>query len=325
MEDFHILRDRVTKGIATPEERVAYFRKLTSGHYDHLIEDDLDTSLQQKPPPQLQRSRDKILERITNNYVTPLTSARRRLNSVASAVLVFAVIGLGIWLLGIPKTSDFSDAPHRYQTANNRRFIELPDGSSVILNDSTALNYTDTPNGRHAELDGEAYFDISHDPRRPFTIKTAKIVTTVLGTTFNIKAYPGDSMIRVSVTSGKVTVGDSNHALSTLNALDEIAIDAETFQLIHTNQKITNSLAWTTNIFTLHDLDLDEAARKIEQRYHVTVLFTDNRLKKKGIHGTFVNDESLIDMLELVTAAVGCEYEIKGDTVVLIGPGRVSQ
>ena len=132
-------------------------------------------------------------------------------------------------------------------------------------------------------------------------------------------------MIRVSVTSGKVTVGDSNHALSTLNALDEIAIDAETFQLIHTNQKITNSLAWTTNIFTLHDLDLDEAARKIEQRYHVTVLFTDNRLKKKGIHGTFVNDESLIDMLELVTAAVGCEYEIKGDTVVLIGPGRVSQ
>src|SRR5687768_11794332 len=69
-------------------------------------------------------------------------------------------------------------------------FIKLPDGSTVVLNGGSKLEFPESfaPDVREVTLKGEAYFDITHDPKRPFVVHTGKVRTTVLGTAFNIKA-----------------------------------------------------------------------------------------------------------------------------------------
>jgi hypothetical protein len=111
MKDFFKLRDRVEKGIATPEERVAYFRKLASRHYDHLIEDDLDASLKETPTPILHGSRGRILGRSTDKHLTPRTLFQKRIRTATYAVAVVGIIGMGIWLALLLNKEPVMDGP----------------------------------------------------------------------------------------------------------------------------------------------------------------------------------------------------------------------
>jgi len=81
---------------------------------------------------------------------------------------------------------------------------DLPDGSSVQINASTSFSFTEDKVERIAQLDGEAFFEVSKDGR-PFTVNTPRGVVRVLGTSFNV--YSREGVMRVSCTSGKVKVG----------------------------------------------------------------------------------------------------------------------
>ena len=88
-----------------------------------------------------------------------------------------------------------------------RRFINLPDGSSVILNENSRVELSKNfgSNGlREVYLYGEAYFDVTHDLKKPFIVYTGKVKTTVLGTAFNIKESSLSQTVTVTVTRGKV-------------------------------------------------------------------------------------------------------------------------
>src|SRR5690606_2859673 len=107
-------------------------------------------------------------------------------------------------------------SPHRENkmvinsvNSNEHRLLHLPDGSTVIVGVGSKLNYPssfDSLRTREVYLEGQAYFDIRHNPQKPFIIHTGKVATTVLGTSFNIKAWPEDQDITVTVTRGKVRV-----------------------------------------------------------------------------------------------------------------------
>jgi ferric-dicitrate binding protein FerR (iron transport regulator) len=87
----------------------------------------------------------------------------------------------------------------------HRQLINLPDGSKVVLNANSKLEYPPgfSNNTREVYLDGEAYFDIAHDPGKPFIVHTGSISTRVLGTAFNINAYRSQQFVEVTVTRVK--------------------------------------------------------------------------------------------------------------------------
>ncbi|WPL47043.1 FecR family protein [Sphingobacterium bambusae] len=96
-------------------------------------------------------------------------------------------------------------------TVKERKLITLPDSSRVWLNANSTLSVADAygMEARHVTLEGEAFFDVAPDPRRPFVVKTKHIKIQVLGTAFNIQAYPSAEAFRVGVEHGKVAVLDN--------------------------------------------------------------------------------------------------------------------
>lgn len=112
--------------------------------------------------------------------------------------------------------------------------VVLPDGSRVWLNSASAIRFPATFSGkeRSVELMGEAWFDVQHAGKIPFVIHSGNITTSVMGTAFNIKAYPGERATTVAVQRGKVKVETGNRLLATLERGRQVKVmaDAGSFQ-----------------------------------------------------------------------------------------------
>ncbi len=131
----------------------------------------------------------------------------------ASVVGIVCTLWLVLKPSAIPKkTVTLSALTKKTTDRSESKFILLEDSTRVWLNAASSLEFPDEFNSKAREvyLSGEAYFDVKHADKIPFIIHTGNVSTTVLGTAFNIKAYPGQKNIIVSVSRGKVKVSRKN-------------------------------------------------------------------------------------------------------------------
>lgn len=213
-----------------------------------------------------------------------------------------------------------------YATAQSgfNRFITLPDGSTVILHAGSKLEFPDafTGSSREVRLSGEAYFDIRRDSVKPFIINTGKLKTTVLGTAFNIKAYPGIPEITVSVTRGKVKVEDARKVLAVLTPDQQIVYNTEeetaSQQTVNANTKIS----WTTADMTFENATFETIAASLSRRYQVNIEFSNEALKQCQIRVSFTGTESLKEVLDVICQVRNATYTIEnGHDVLIKGKG----
>lgn len=186
-------------------------------------------------------------------------------------------------------------------------FIVLSDGSKVILKFGSKLSYASTFDGmakREVYLIGQAFFDIKHNSKKPFVVYTGKLETTVLGTAFNVKALPGDKTITVTVTRGRVKVSDNHKTLGIIIPNQQITYNKENLNSTqnHINASITTN--WTENDdLYFEDVSLEEAARLLENRFKVKIIFADQLAKTKRFTATFDKSENLDKELKII-----CEF-----------------
>ncbi len=169
--------------------------------------------------------------------------------------------------------------------------ILLPDGSQVVLNANSSINYSeDFKQKRTLKLSGEAFFKVVRDPKSPFVVETAEFKTKVLGTSFNIKAYP-NRLSSVSVVTGKVEVVVKEHP-------NNKSILTKNQSLSFSNNKmpqiaISNSAdfnAWTKNILIFQNSTLAEIAKTLENRFNISIVFEDESIEKLRVTGKFKED-----------------------------------
>jgi ferric-dicitrate binding protein FerR (iron transport regulator) len=327
MDEFLQLQRLVQMGTASPEQRRAYYEMLASGQYDHLIASDLDDALKHRQTPILEEARERIFSKIYNEEVVPAGKTRhlRVAAWIMAAATVVTVSLVGVWLYRSHGTQDVLMAQNEVQALDyvytGRDFIRLPDGSTAMLNEGSELSYAWGEKGREVQLKGEAYFDIKHDPLRPFSVRTGRIVTRVLGTAFNIKAYPSDKEVRVTVSHGKVSVGDEGKTFGVITPNQELAVNTETNDVSRTDKNATASLEWTSAILILDDVDMGKAAEIIGERYHTKIIFADEAVKSCGVSAKFLNDEKITDVLDMISAAVNITYTIENGQVTISGKG----
>jgi transmembrane sensor len=325
MDEFFKLRHRVENGTATPEQRADYYNMLASGLYDHLIEGDLDDALKSRQVPILEEARERIFDKIYNEQIAP--GKTRHLRAAAwlmAAATVVTVSMVGVWLYKSHVNEEviLAQAELLEHVYTGRDFIRLPDGSTALLNEGSELSYAWGEKGREVQLKGEAYFDIKHDPLRPFSVRTGRIVTRVLGTAFNVKAYPVDKEVRVTVSRGKVAVdGEEGKTYGVITPNQEIAVNTETNNVARTDKNATTTLEWTNAILILDDVDMAEAARIIGERYNANIVFADEAVKTCGVSAKFLNDEKITDVLDMISAAVNITYTIENNKVTISGKG----
>lgn len=188
------------------------------------------------------------------------------------------------------------------------RLLRLPDGSRVWINQNTEIEYPEqfAANIRKVTLRGEAFFEVARDPSKPFIITSGEISTTVLGTSFNIKAY-GHSHPEVRVRTGKVKVQ------STLNTVflerGYAAVFTDDSKMIKKQKIEILEPEWKKALFDIDGLTLVQVIEKLEALHPITVTYASNELKSLKIKGTLDTRQGFEEMLQ--TVAFALEVDIK--------------
>jgi ferric-dicitrate binding protein FerR (iron transport regulator) len=196
----------------------------------------------------------------------------------------------------------------------NKSEIVLPDGSKIWLNNNSKLVYPKKFNKseREVELIGEGYFEVQRNTKIPFIVKTSDVSIKVLGTKFNISAYPNDKFIETTLISGKVTVqsNENPEVVSTLNPGESMTFDKLNNQTAITPVDTKFYTYWMKGEFVFRDEKFETLAKRIERIYNVEIIFEDQTLKEKTYTGDFKVDDNIYNILEIFkrSTSVPIEY-----------------
>ena len=202
---------------------------------------------------------------------------------------------------------------------DEKRVIHLPDGSTVLLNKNSRLDYprvfSDTT--REVVLSGEAYFEIAHLAGRPFIVHTGKLNTRVLGTAFNIRAYPGDKAIAITVTSGKVQVSKERVSVGMLTADQQMRYDVSSEAIVQEKVDVRPLVAWRPSEVSFDDITMEEAARRVGEWVGVTVHFVNPALKACRVTASFYREDQLEEIMTVLCAVNQMSYTIHDKDVYI--------
>jgi ferric-dicitrate binding protein FerR (iron transport regulator) len=203
---------------------------------------------------------------------------------------------------------------------NQQKQITLPDGSKVWVNAGSQLKYPRQFNSKTREvyLSGEAYFDIQHDLSKPFIIHTGKVVTTVLGTAFNIKEDKISHTIKVTVTRGKVSVANGNKQLGIITPNQQISFNLLSGKSVQTEVDAKQVIAWQKTELHFEDITFGEAALQLQQRFNVKINFSNDKVKNCRFTGTALKGEKLDKILNVICAFNSATYQTKADGSIMI-------
>ncbi len=240
---------------------------------------------------------------------------------IAAAIALAVMMGIGSYFAvsGIQKRSLITVA----SAANDDRArVTLPDGSLVFLNANTRISYSKKFNSglREVKLDGEAYFDVTHDPGRPFIVYARKAGIKVLGTSFNVQAIRSSGKVEVFVESGKVQLFETENTGNAITIEPGFIGSMEDEIVDKTLNSDANYLAWKTKKLTFSNTDMAKAAKGIQDVFKVKVVFSNPGMMQCKIESRFEN-ESLENVLDAVCTTFNWEWKRKGDKVTLSGAG----
>jgi ferric-dicitrate binding protein FerR (iron transport regulator) len=244
-----------------------------------------------------EEKRNVILAKI-NTEINKPKEKLRRLYFKTATIAALAIVLLGIPILIIQSTS--KNLITQSASKGELKNLFLPDGSQLILNANSSVTYsTDFENNRKLNLKGEAYFKVVKNPRRPFVVKTEQFETTVLGTSFTIKAYKNHPN-QISVLTGKVEVNSTKktHFKFILTKNQQLLFSKSILPVLSDDTK-EDFLAWTKNTMIFKNSTLDEVAETLENKFNVSIIFDSNDLRKLRISGKF-KEENLANILQSI-------------------------
>ena len=201
---------------------------------------------------------------------------RRWLFRAAAILLVALLAAYGIWRNPIGRVQ-----PAVVTTeAGEKRRVELPDGSLVWLNENSELRYAEDFSERKVVLNGEGFFEVTHRDNAPFAILSGASRTTVLGTSFNLRAYPGEEQVEVTVATGKVLLEKikSSKEQVLLTAGEAGVYEKRKDQILKVETPTANADAWKEQRLLFSETPLRQVLRDLERYFGVTFEVTNERI-----------------------------------------------
>ncbi len=242
--------------------------------------------------------------------------------------VIFLALGSALWLMA-PETGGERNAraERSLESEDNgpilvkgKQFLFLPDGSSVLMNEGSELSYSPDSfekGSRQVTLKGEAYFDITHAPGKPFLVRTGPVTTRVLGTAFNVNMKQKE--VVVTVTRGLVEVGGGDRVYARIRPDEQITVDTETQQYNTASVSAAETVTWKNAYLVFDNIDLEEAGKLIADHYGVELSFTHAEATKCRITASFLNEEDLGTVLKVISAMIGASYTIEGSKALITG------
>jgi transmembrane sensor len=221
--------------------------------------------------------------------------------------------------------------------------VTLSDGTKVWLNAGSKLNYPAffSQESREVYLEGEAFFDVQHNEKRMFIVKTSNLNIKVYGTQFNVKSYPEENLIQTTLVKGSVAIENrfdkangetiflkpnqtatyykSSSSFQTNNNRDSktkppVASESDERIVVAPEVNPVPITSWKDNRWVIVSEELSQLAIKLERRYNVKISFADESLKRYKFSGT-LRDETFEQVLRIIQLSAPITFQIDGNVV----------
>lgn len=340
---FEELFERYLNNTLSEAEELQLMKFIQEGSHDDFIKEKINMILKEKQNTEILDAEkgDHILQYILAqtpaeskviSIVEEKSSSRRIFKTLIAAAAVialfFAVRSAFFYnqnpIIETPQETE-TEKPNSILSYNGKQLIHLPDGSTIVLNENSSIEYDQSSfntKTREVKLSGEAYFDIKRNEKVPFIVHTGKVSTKVLGTAFNINAFSNSNHIEVTVARGKVQVGDDEKVYGIITPNQQIKVNKETLVYEQNNVKAEEAMVWKSKYLILDNINMEEAIAMISQKYKTPIKLANQNIKKCQITASFLNDEDLDHIMKVICSVIETEYHYdeKG-TIILDGKG----
>jgi transmembrane sensor len=324
VEELSSVLEWLAESAGTPEGKTLLFKiweEMPEEDSDHQINfDSILDKLHHKV--NLGQSK-KLLEEADQNLIK--YERRKHFMNIlmrAAAILILPVLSFGLYMSF--KYQSINHSQVSVNQAYNEVFssvdaitkVSLPDGSNVWLNHSSSLKYPAMFHGniRSVELNGEGYFEVSHNSKMPFIVKTGELQIKAFGTTFNIMAYPEENRIETSLINGQVELQRTESDGKVIPIIKMKPSDLAIFQ--KSNHEISihtidddRYFSWKEGKLVFNKEPIGEVVKKLGRWFNVDIQIKDTELLYLTYTATFVS-ETLPQVMELLALVSPVRYSI---------------
>lgn len=247
----------------------------------------------------------------------PAVIPRRRLWLRVAAVLLPVAFLTGSYFL-------LKNIPAKPDTVVNisvpygeKKEVRLPDASTVFLNAGSSIRYPASFDGdvRRIRLSGEAYFSVNRDASKPFIVETEHLSVEALGTEFNVKAYPDETLTTATLISGKIRVETETVQSHVLTPSRQLSYDSRSKDLHIASVNAGDCSGWKEGHLIFDKMSLPEILSAVERKFDVSIqpsgaVDTGSRYSVK-----FVQDESLSEVMKILGTTCGFSSRMQGKTI----------
>lgn len=271
----------------------------------------------------------------------PQKKILREINWLKVAATIFLVLSVGIyignnvnfWQKGLSKNFP-SKVTETQNNGNQPLVLKLGDGTAVTLKKGSKLLVASDfgLQNRKVYLSGEAFFEVKKDPQRPFLVYAGGIVTKVLGTSFNVRAYKNEAKTLVAVRTGRVTVYQQEKLGVTNETHPEQMLITPNQQIVFEkkNEKLVKTLVerpviLSTNLnikeFKYEETPISKVLIELEQAYGVRIVFDTDLLAKCNLTAVFNENQTLYDRIGILCETIHARYETVDGQIVIYSFG----
>lgn len=196
--------------------------------------------------------------------------------------------------------------------------LVLPDGTKIYLNAGTTLRYPERfrEGSREIYLIGEAYLEVAHDAENPFVVKTNDMDICVLGTTFNVNAYPEGKWVRTTLVEGKVEACCGDRHI-TMRPGTQVAYDKNTRETGYFPVDTRLYTSWKDGYYDFEDMELEELAQIFTRWYNVQIDFAEPELKNLRFSGRLKRYDSAEELFEMLDYVHRVTFSIENGRIVI--------
>jgi transmembrane sensor len=234
-----------------------------------------------------------------------------------AAVLLIPLVTISVYLLLQLNDAESVEYQVALQTVEcsvgNRSRITLPDGTLVWLNSGSSItfpvSFADSET-RDVALSGEAYFDVTKDPRHPFMLNLGEVCLEVVGTSFNVSNYAEDKKVEVMLESGEVKLfaktASGPRETRTMVPGQLATINRDTEQITIDETLAEKHISWTRGHLVFNDDKMSDVVRKLERWYNVDIKVRDEEINQYQFTATLVNlsIEQVLNLLQFTSPIV---------------------
>jgi len=225
----------------------------------------------------------------------------------------------GVVVYQIRDVSGESSKTNTLTTARGETFqLHLPDHTLVWLNSQSSLTFPVSFQGlkhRRVELSGEGYFQVAKDKRHPFIVNTPDQQVEVLGTHFNLTAYPGDANTSTTLLEGSVRVVSRRGASVIIKPGQQTSLSNAGLKV--NDVEVSDVIAWKNGFFTFNNENLGSIMTKVARWYNITVEYRDPSAKEIVLYGSFSKFENFATVVKTLERTKLVNIRIQGSRVTI--------